>query len=241
MLVTFVWPKSPAHEAGIRTGDRLLAIDSVTITTTEQAAGLIRAAKGRITLKLWRGGKHYQASVEPVPMADIMKRLGKRITPEGIIVAADASEAEVETRRNFSAERIVGRVFPLHIPLDETLYAAGFEVFVLRDPEQLMVGGIEEGPATRAGIDWGDIIASIDGVDPLKKSAAELEAMLSGIEPRTIRVTVDRLGKTKAVELKLVRVSEILRDNQRRLVHEQLVPMGVADADLRCFLRQAPP
>lgn len=34
-------------------------------------------------------------------------------------------------------------------------------------------------------------------------------------------------------------MSEILRANQRMLVQGQLVPLGVADEDLHCFLRQA--
>lgn len=240
MLVSFVWPKSPANDAGIRVGDRLVAIDGTAVSTSQQAADLIRAAKGKLTLDLRRAGKPYRASVEPQPMDTILRGLGKKITPEGIIVSADASEAEIDYVRKFDAARIVGRVFPLHIPLDETLYAAGFEVFLLRDPKQAMVGGIEEGPATRAGVRWGDLIVEIDGADPLEKSAEELEGMLSGTKPRSVRVTLDRLGNKIEVELRLEPVSEILRANQRMLVQGQLVPLGVADEDLRCFLRQAP-
>jgi S1-C subfamily serine protease len=60
--------------------------------------------------------------------------------------------------------RRVGGVFPTHYPGGADLFYAGFELFVLRDPSQVMVGGIEESPASKAGVHWGDIVLSVNGL-----------------------------------------------------------------------------
>lgn len=238
VVVTFVWPQSPAHKAGLQSGDRLLSLDGTGITGSSQAADLIRDSSGDLQFRLWRAGKEFEATVTPEPMANILRRVNKKITPEGIIVPLDASEAEIYGVRNFKPERIAARAFPHHIPLYETTFAAGFEVFLLRDPQEVRVGGIDEGPAADAGVRWGDELLAIDGASVAGKSAQELEAMLSAGEPRRIRLTVARIGRTWDVNFTFQRVADILRRNQRQLVRGQLVPMGVAEEDWRCFLRQ---
>ena len=60
----------------------------------------------------------------------------------------------------FDDRRSVARVFPTHYPSNPGLFDAGFEIFGLRDPTQVMVGGIEEGPASKAGLHWGDVLIS---------------------------------------------------------------------------------
>ena len=47
------------------------------------------------------------------------------------------------------------RAFPGHYPANEQLYYPGFEVFIWDKGNQVTVGGIEDGPASRAGVRWG--------------------------------------------------------------------------------------
>jgi predicted metalloprotease with PDZ domain len=48
-------------------------------------------------------------------------------------------------------------------------------VLILKNPAQVVVLGIEDGPASRAGVHWGDTILSVNEIDPRNKSVAELE------------------------------------------------------------------
>jgi hypothetical protein len=43
-------------------------------------------------------------------------------------------------------DRFLDRVFPTHYPSNEKLYYAGFEVLILKNPAQVVVLGIEDGP-----------------------------------------------------------------------------------------------
>jgi hypothetical protein len=51
-------------------------------------------------------------------------------------------------------------------------------VLILKNPAQVVVLGIEDGSASRAGVHWGETILSVNGVDPRNNSVAELELPL---------------------------------------------------------------
>jgi C-terminal processing protease CtpA/Prc len=103
----------------------------------------------------------------------------------------------------------------------------GFEIFVLRDPSQIVVGGIENGPASRAGVHWGDDIVAVNGVDPRNKSVAELEALFSSQKPASMTLTIDRDGVTKIFSLQLEQATVVMRNNQHQLAKGNLIPLGV--------------
>ena len=129
---------------------------------------------------------------------------------------------------------IVGRAFPLHYPLNTDLYYGGFELFILAHPPQVAVGGLEEGPASRAGIHQVDVILSVNGVDPTGKTPEELEALFSSPQPKSLSLVVDRVTTTKTIEFELEKTSDVLKENHRRLVNGTLIP-DVADEDIHCF------
>jgi len=111
-------------------------------------------------------------------------------------------------------ERFLIACSPRHYPNDEKLYYPGFEVFVLKDPPQIVVGGIENGPASRAGVHWGDFIVSVNGVDPRNKSVAELEALFSGQKLASMTLTIDRDGVTKTFSFQPEQATVVMRNNQ---------------------------
>ncbi len=159
---------------------------------------------------------------------------GKKIRG-GIVVPADSTEAEVTQMLQFDGRRITARVFPAHYPTDPSIYCGAFEVFVLHDPNQVAVGGIEDGPASRAGVHWGDRIVSVNDADPTRRSAPELERMFSSTRRKSMRLRVERAGEIRPFEFKLERTSDILKDNGYRLVRGQVVPIGLGADDVRCF------
>ena len=231
--------KSPADQAGLRSGDRLLGVDGKDVQGMPllEVAKLLRSDQpGPVTLKLWRRGKEYEALVQREKFSSILAAAGmKQAGP--FYVALDTTEAEVKrmTEMNNEERPIAHRVFPLHYPLNTDLYYGGFEVFVLTDPAQVAVGGLEQGPASRSGIHQADVILSVNGVDPAGKSPEELEALFSSNQPKPIRLVVDRVTTTKAIEFQLEKVSDVLKENHRRLVNGTLIPDGVADEDIACF------
>lgn len=129
----------------------------------------------------------------------------------------------------------VHHVFPMHYPLNTDLYYGGFEILILEGLPQVFVGGLERGPAFRAGIHNADAILSVNGLDPAGRSRDELEALFSSPQPKSLRLVVDRVTTTKTIEFQLEKASDVLKENHRRLVGGILVPDGIADEDLHCI------
>ena len=146
---------SPAERAGIQAGDHLLAVDGTRVTKGAQASQLLRAdLPTAVTLTLLRDGKEIKVVSERAKRSSFYTKSGYKMI-SGSIVPIDTTQAEVDHMNAFDGRRIVARVFPTHYPAKPELFYAGFEIFVLRDPAQVVVGGIEEGPASRAGVHWG--------------------------------------------------------------------------------------
>jgi C-terminal processing protease CtpA/Prc len=157
-----------------------------------------------------------------------------------MLVTQDTTQAELDRNSAIDFSRQTGRVFQrTHYPADAELFYPGFELFVLRDPQQVMVGGIEDGPGARAGVHYGDIVISVNGVSVAGKTVAGLEALFSSPKPMIMRLQIDRLGTTKMFEFPLAKASEIAMQNGRRILSSgQIVPLGAADPDLPCFFLQ---
>jgi hypothetical protein len=158
-------------------------------------------------------------------------------TTSGLIVPNHTTQAEVDRMVVFDGKRIVARVFPTHYPSKPELFYAGFEIFVLRDPEQLTVGGIEDRPASRAGVHWGEVLKSVNGVPVTGMTPAELEQIFAVAVPVQMRLEIDRLGEAKTFEFQLEKASEIARLNEHRLVDGRPVPIWATGKDVQCFLQ----
>lgn len=167
VLVIGVWPKSPAATAGIKVGDHLEQVDGKDIArmSARQVSSLLRSDDaGKVAVVLSRGGKDYTATIERQRFSSILERNGQK-SFGGVLLPLDSTEAEAQRLRGFDGKRLAARVFPSHYPADPALYYGGFEVMIMRDPEEFIVTGVEEGPASRAGVHQGDGILSVNGTD----------------------------------------------------------------------------
>lgn len=152
-------------------------------------------------------------------------------------MSPDTTDAEVERMLTFDGKRIETRVFPTHYPDNPEMFYAGFEMFVLRGPTQVTVGGIEDSPASRAGLHWGDVLVSINGVQVTRKTPIELQRMFSAKHRERMRLQIDRLGSTKVFDFYAEKARDIAHQNGKRFVNGQLVPIWVNDEYLHCFLK----
>jgi C-terminal processing protease CtpA/Prc len=137
---------------------------------------------------------------------------------------------------SFDGHRFVGRVFmPTHYPRSPELFYGGFEMFMLRDPDQVMVAGIEDSPAARAGVHWGDVVVSVNGIPVTGKTVPELESLFLGQQSKLMNLQVDRLGSARTFEFRLERAEDIARQNGKRFLDGKVVPLWASEKDLRCF------
>lgn len=234
-------PGSPADRAGLRSGDRVAAINGTRIVGFPQAVRLLQSnLPDPVTITVLRGEDQELAVISTREKRSVIfARVGKKLVQGGMLVPQDTTPAELERDSAFDRTRKAGQVFrPTHHPADPDVYYPGFELFVLRNPAQVMVGGIEDGPGLRAGVHYGDIVLSVNGVEVTGKTPAELEAIFSSPQPTVLHLTIDRLGKRRVFTFTLAKASEVARQNQRRLLPpDGLAPLGVREQDLQCFSR----
>jgi len=239
-LVSKVTPGSPASAAGIMGGERLLAIDNTDVSDLSLARILSLLSSDRpssVALKLWRKGKEHGAVLKREQLSVILARQGMKIVPPGLIIPSDSTELDIErlSRTMSGGSRLVAHSFPAHVPLNNDLYHGGFALLILRDPDEVIATGIENGPASRAGVRQGDAILVANETDLTGKTPAEIEALFSSEGPQLVRLKIDRGGAIRSVEYRMERVSEILRANQLRLVDKHVVPRELADEDIPCL------
>jgi C-terminal processing protease CtpA/Prc len=78
--------KSPAADAGIRTGDRIVAIDETIVTTVQDAAQRMRSESARpVTLQMMRDRKPYSVTVRRELYTAILERDGMKALESGLI------------------------------------------------------------------------------------------------------------------------------------------------------------
>jgi S1-C subfamily serine protease len=239
VFVLGLLPGSPAERAGLQRGDVVTAVNGTTITGMAQAVNLLRSDNAApVSLTVLRG----DSAVEVVSQRERRSSLdmtwpGKKMI-SGALVPPDTTQAEVDRMLSFDEKRSTGRViFPnRHYPASPDVFYPGFEMFVLRDPAQLMVTGIEEGPGSRAGVHWGDVVISVNGVPVAGKDPDELEPLFSSLKPVTISLRVDRLGVIKTFELLLAKAEDVAKQNHQRFAAGRPVPIWVTDQYLQCFL-----
>lgn len=157
---------------------------------------------------------------------------------EGGFFPIDFSESEFEEKSRslqFDPAHIAFRIFPTHYPTDTSAYYGGFEVYAFRDPTRIVVGGVEIGPASRAGVHWGDTIVALNGVDPRGLAPAKLESLLSAKKPSKMKLVVSRAGVTRKFNFTPAKVAAILAENGHKMVDGTLVPIDLDDSDIHCF------
>ncbi len=240
VFVSGVHKDSPADKAGIKAGDLLAAVDGHTVTDTQDAVhSLFSTSATPVTLQLMRDEKPYTVTVQREELAVVLRKDGWKTVKGGFLVSSDATDAEVEyflaveKAEEGAHDRLI--VFPGHYPENKQLYYPGFEVFLWDKGNQVTVGGIEDGPASRAGVRWGDRIVAINGVDPRGKSVAEVESLLASPKPATMTLIIERAGVRKTFSFELAQAAAVLHDNQRQVINGKLVPLWVPEKYLPCF------
>jgi regulator of sigma E protease len=111
IIVREVVPNSPAAEAGLQIGDRIVAVNGEPVKSAEQVTQNIRDRKGQpITLRVERGGRQSEITATPRLLSDGRERLG--FTPDEEIPyqrvgIGGALGAAVET--NYELIRVTGK------------------------------------------------------------------------------------------------------------------------------------
>jgi C-terminal processing protease CtpA/Prc len=240
VFVMSVSKNSPAAQAGIKVGDRVTAVDGKTVQTPQDAARQLTSnSPGLVTLQMMREDNPYSVTVQREEFATLLHKNGLRMLPNRALVSADATDAEIKHFLSIvdavEDAKDLSTAFPGHYPANTRLYYPGFEVFSWDGGTQVVVGGIEDGPASRAGIRWGDRIIAVNGVDPRKKSVAALESLLSSPKPMSVTLIIERGDLQKTFTIELAQAESVLRDNQWQVVGGKLVPLWVPEKYLPCF------
>ena len=228
--------ESPAERGGVRPGDQVQAIAGISVTNIGHAARLLQSDQPiPVTIRLKQNGKTFDTVLRREKRSVIFARSGKKIV-SGAIVPPDTTDAEVDRMIAFDGKRIETRVFPTHYPEDPDAFYAGFEMFILHNPVQVRVGGIEDGPASRAGVHWGDVLVSVNGVPTAGRTPLELKRMFLATHREKMRLQIDRMGSLKMFDFYLEKAQDIARQNGKRFVDGRLVPIWVSNEYLHCFL-----
>lgn len=242
LFVGGVQKNSPAAHAGIQVGDRLLAVDGQTITDIHDATQRITSNKPLpVTVELIRDEKPFSVTVQREDRTAVLRADGWRIFRDQMVpLNATDPEADyiLDTLKRMKQEKDISVAFPSHYPVDKELYYPGFEVFIWTHEKQVTVGGIEDGPARRAGLRWGDRLVAINGKDADGKSVSELESLLASRKPARIELTIERAGVQKTISLELEQASKVLQENHWQVINGKMLPLWVPKQYLHCYLTQ---
>jgi hypothetical protein len=99
----------------------------------------------------------------------------------------------------------------------------------------MAVGGIEDSPAQKAGVHYGNAIISVNGVSLRGKSMAELERLFSSPKPASMTLVIDRDGAIKTFTLELAKASDVGRANGYQMYKGILIPAATPPDYLYCF------
>jgi C-terminal processing protease CtpA/Prc len=223
--------------AGLQPGDVLVAVDGSSVSFENAAQRLSSQAAKPVTVTVHRGDTDAPITVvvQRKNRATVFQDNGLKVQ-DGRLVPFDTTEKELACLLH--ENRITGhQAFrPTHYPENLDLYYPGFEAVILDSPQQVSLGGIEQGPASDAGVRWGDVLVSVDGVSVAGKTVSQLEDMLSSKEPRKMTMEVDRCGKISTFSFTLERASDIMRRSQKQSVGDKVMPLGIPQKYFSCFM-----
>lgn len=240
VFIGSVAKNSPAAKAGLEPGDALVAVDGTPVSFEDAAHRLRSQGAKPVMLTVRRGDNSapITVAIQREPLATILHDNGLKMVQGGRLVPLETTDKELGCLLRFDEKRITGRQAfrSTHYPENLNLYYPGFEAFILDHPRQVSVGGIEQGPASDAGVRWGDVIVTIDGVSVADKTASKLEDMLSSKEPRKMTIEVDRCGSRSSFSFMLERATDIMRRSQKQSVGGEVLPLGIPQKYLSCFM-----
>jgi C-terminal processing protease CtpA/Prc len=240
VFIGSVAKNSPAAEAGLEPGEVLVAVDGTPVSFENAAQRLRSQVAKPVTLTVRRGdnGDPISVVVQREHLATILRNNGLKMVQDGRLVPLGTTDKELACLLRFDESRMTGQQAfrATHYPENLSLYYPGFEAFILDAPPQVSVGGIEQGPASDAGVRWGDVLVSVDGVSVAGKTALQLEDMLSSKEPRKMTIEVDRCGMMSTLSFTLERATNIMRRSQKQAVGGEVMPLGIPQKYLSCFM-----
>jgi serine protease Do len=175
VLVAGVLDGTPAANAGLEPGDIVLNING---RRTDTPAGLARRIADfvpdtAVSLEILRNGERLSRTAV----------LGVRPGSESTTEVEEAPEPETPSLGLELA------------PLDETMRR---EAGLASETGLFVKGVLADGPAAAAGIEPGDAILRINGLQPT--SIGAFQSVLDGLEPdQTIRLLIERQGMTRFI------------------------------------------
>jgi serine protease Do len=175
VLVAGVLDGTPAASAGLEPGDIVLNING---RRTDTPAGLAR----RI------------ADFTPDTAVSLeFLRNGERLTRTAVLGVRPGSESTTEVEE--APEPETPSLGLELAPLDETMRR---EAGLASETGLFVKGVLADGPAAAAGIEPGDAIIRINGLEPT--SIGDFQGVLDGLEPdQTIRLLIERRGMTRFI------------------------------------------
>lgn len=217
VLVSSVLPGSPAEKAGIQEGDRIASVNGVSLRLASSDVGDAEMS-GIMSRRLTRVLDH----VKPGDQLDL------RVSSNGQLKSMRVKAANADSLYRAAERRRVEDRPTLGIGIASTGNA--------RDSLGVFVMSVEPGgPAEKAGIEEGNRIAAINGVDLRSQRAAERgdddEMSLNGSRLGRLQREVEKLhpgdeatlrvysgGRYRDVKVKLARAGELPRARRSMII-----------------------